>query len=316
VPSPRRIPLTFIDLQVTDGLATLTLNRPQVGNALNWAMLEQLRSVLRQTCESRDVAAIVIAAAGNHFVSGADVGFFVRSLDAGDVPRIVEYTRASQDVFAEIAACPKPVVAAVQGAAVGGGFELALACHAIVATPRASFSFPETALGIVPSLGGTYRTPRRIGVELTKWLVYTGHVLPPPKAVALGLVDQLVMPDELPAAANLAARKLCERPTAAPAQTIAPADEFAALRSLFAGATIAELRSAPPSGDRVVSTVLKALSSRPPSALEWSERLIDAALASTLEQGAAAALAAVLPLFENPEVHALLSRAAQLQRKT
>lgn len=305
------IPLSFIDWQARDGVATLTLNRPKAGNALNWALLEQLRTALRKALEAEDVRAIVIAAAGNRFVSGADVGFFVRSLDAGDVAKIVECVRASQEVFAEIAECPKPIVAAVQGAAVGGGFELALACHRIVATPRASFSFPETGLGIAPTSGGTYRTPRRIGVELAKWLVYTGHALPPPKAVALGLVDQLVMPDELEAAANRTARESCEGPGASREQ--APPAEFDALRSLFAGATVAQLRTAAPSDDRAVSAALRAIAVRPPAGLTWSEKLIDAALSTTLEQGAAAALAAVPALFGNPEVHALLARAAVQQ---
>lgn len=314
MPAPRHpIPLTFIESRVDEGIATLTLARPQVGNALNWAMLEQLRGAVRQARQAADVRAIVIAAAGNRFVSGADVGFFVRALASGDVARVVECIRASQEVFAEIAECPKPVVAAVQGAAVGGGFELALACHQIVATPRASFSFPETGLGIVPSSGGTYRTPRRIGVELTKWLVYTGHVLPPPKAVALGLVDQLVMPDELSAAAMGAALALCNRAAAAPKQTAAPPPEFDVWRALFA-ATVAELRAAPPSADRALAAALKAIAGRPLPGLQWSERLIDAALAGTAEQGAAAALAAVPELFGNPEVRALLAQAAERQR--
>jgi enoyl-CoA hydratase len=307
--------LSFIEWRVADGVATLVVNRPQVGNALNWATLEQLRSALRQAAQANEVAAIVIAAAGNRFVSGADLGFFVRCLESGDLARIVECIRASQEVFAEIAQCAKPVVAAVQGAAVGGGVELALACHQIVTTPRASFSFPETGLGILPFSGGTYRTPRRIGVELTKWLVYTGHVLPPPKAVAIGLVDALVMPHELEAAASGAARALCSSPRAAREQAAARSAEFAALRSLFAAAPVAQLRSAPPADDRAASTIHKALASRPLGALEWSERLIDAALTQKLEQGAAAALAAVPELFGDPEVHALLAQAAQQQRR-
>ena len=257
----------------------------------------------------------MIAAAGSKFISGADVSFFVRCLESGDLSRIVECVRASQEVFAQIAECPKPVVAAVQGAAVGGGVELALACHQIVATPRASFSFPETGLGIVPSSGGTYRTPRRIGVELTKWLVFTGHVLAPPKALKLGLIDQLTMPEQLSDVANLAARKLCDTPTAVPQQPNPPADEFAAMRSLFSRASVAELRAAELPEDRILAAALKALASRPLPALQWSERLIDAALAGTPDQGAQAALAAVRVLFGDPAVHKSLARVAQQQRQ-
>jgi enoyl-CoA hydratase/carnithine racemase len=313
--SRQPIPQTFIDSRVRDAVATLTINRPQAGNALNWALLEQLRSALRQASESPDVRAIVIAAAGSRFVSGADVSFFVRCLQSGELLRIVECIRASQEVFALIAECPKPVVAAVQGAAVGGGVELALACHQIVATPRASFSFPETGLGIVPSSGGTYRTPRRVGVELTKWLVYTGHVLAPPKALQVGLIDQLVMPEQLSDAANLAAQKLLQTPIAVPQQEITRADEFATVRSLFARASVADLRAAELPDDRIASAALKALASRPLPALQWSEKLIDAALAGTPDQGAQAALAAVPILFGDPEVHKSLARVAGQQRQ-
>lgn len=311
-----QIPLTFIDSQVDDGVATLTITRPQAGNALNWPLLEQLRSAVGQATESPDVEAIVIAAAGSKFVSGADVSFFVRCLESGELGRIVDCIRASQQVFAEIAACRKPVVAAVQGAAVGGGVELALACHRIVATPRASFSFPETGLGIVPASGGTYRTPRRIGVELAKWLVCTGHVLAPPKALKLGLIDQLTAPDELPAVARSTARELCGGSTALPPAAIPPAAEFIALHSLFARASVAELRAGELPEDRVLAAAVRALISRPLLALEWSETLIDAALAGAPEQGAKAALAAVPILFGDPQVYKFLAQAAQLQRRT
>jgi enoyl-CoA hydratase/carnithine racemase len=307
------MPLSFIDWHLDDGVATLTLDRPRAGNALNWAMLEQLRTAVRRAAGDPIVRAIVIAAAGGRFVSGADVGFFVRALESGEMERIVECIRCSQEVFAEIAASPKPVVAAVQGAAVGGGVELALACHQIIATPRASFSFPETALGILPFSGGTYRAPRRIGVELTKWLVYTGHVLPPPKAVALGLADQLAMPDELAAAAKARAIALCERPAAA--TQAAPSAEFDALRTLFAGARLSELRAAAPPADRAVAAALKAVAGRPLLALEWGERLIDAAPAQSVDEAAAAALAAVPILFAEPQVHALMARAAAEQQR-
>jgi enoyl-CoA hydratase/carnithine racemase len=306
--------LTFIDLRVADGVAALSINRPQTGNALNWALLEQLRSAVRQAIDAVDVAAIVISAAGSRFVSGADVGFFVRCLESGNLPNIVECIRASQQVFAEIAACPKPIVAAVGGAAVGGGVELALACHRIVATPRASFSFPETGLGILPFSGGTYRTPRRIGVPLTKWLVYTGQVVPPPKALALGLVDDVTMPDQLLPAAGALALSLSERTARAPHNDRATPNEFAIVESLFAK-PLAELRAADSAGDRIATAALKSLATRPAVALEWSERLIDGAVQCSAEEGARAALEAVGVLFSLPAVRAKLVQVAAEQRR-
>lgn len=306
---------TFVDARLDDdAVATLTINRPQSGNALNWALLEQLRSVLADVADLPDVRAIVITAAGGKFVSGADLSFFVRCLASGDMPRIVECIRASQEVFAAIATCRKPVVAAVQGAAVGGGVELALACHRIVATPRASFSFPETGLGIVPSSGGTYRTPRRVGVELTKWLVYTGHLLPPPKALKIGLIDELVMPDQLTSAAKQTALRLCDAAQSETAPPAAAADELALIRSLFATVPVANLRSGPVPDERVSAAAIKSLATRPLSTLEWAERLIDSALGCSPEEGANLALSAVPELFGDPQVHQTLARVAQQQR--
>ncbi len=307
--------MTFILSQVDDGVATLTISRPQAGNALNWAVFAQLSSALARAADSPDVRAVVIAAAGSRFSSGADLGHFVRYLEAGDVPRVVDTVRASQDLFAQIAKCPKPVVAAVQGAAVGGGAELALACHRIVATPRASFSFPETGLGILPFSGGTYRTPGRIGTALTKWLVYTGHVLSPPKAVQIGFIDQLVMPEALSAAANAAARALCDHPTAAPRRADAPAAEFAALHALFDKSSVSQLHIAELPEDRAVATALKAVASRPLPALQWAEKLIDAALAGTPDEGAKAALQAVPDLCGRPDVRETMTRVARQQRQ-
>lgn len=309
------MPNTFVDTQVVDGVATLSIHRPQAGNALNRALLEQLRGALGRVVADPEARAIVVAAAGNRFVSGADVGFFVRCLDRQDVPAIVDCIRASQEVFAAVADCPKPVVAAVQGAAVGGGVELALACHRIVTTPRASFSFPETSLGILPFSGGTYRTPRRIGAALTKWLIYAGHILAPPKAVKLGLVDQLVMPHELPAAATALARSLADsgsdwKPVAA---TIAP--EFAALEALFGGVRAAELQRIELPADRIVAAAVRAVAARPLVALERSEALIDRALSVTANEGAAAALAVVPELFASAGVYEKLMEAARLQQE-
>jgi len=307
--------LTFIDSKVDEGVAKITIVRPQAGNALNWAVFAQLRSVLTETINSPEVRAIVITGGGSRFSSGADLGSFVRYLEADDLPRIVDAVRTSQEVFAQIAECPKPVVAAVQGAAVGGGVELALACHRIVATPRASFSFPETGLGILPFSGGTYRTPRRIGAPLTKWLVYTGHVLPPPTALRIGFIDQLVMPDQLSAAATAAALAMCEKSTAAPRSAAAPAEEIAALHTLFDMSLDSQRHAAELPADRAVATALRAVASRPLPTLQWAETLIDAALAGTPEAGARAALEAVPALFGRPDVREAMTRVAQQQRQ-
>ncbi len=308
--------MTFIATEVVNGVATLAVNRPQSGNALNLSVFAQLTAALDELVAQAEVHAIVLTGEGNKFCSGADLGAFVRYLEARDFDRIVEVVRTSQMAFEKIASCPKPIVAAVGGAAVGGGVELALACHRIVATPRASFSFPETSLGILPFSGGTYRVPRRVGPALCKWIVYAGPMLPPPKALAMGFVDELAMPADLMTAAQATARSLAASPESCEWLPKEPPNELAAMASLFSAATVEELLAADVSADRALAKAQAAAASRPPATLQWGDKLIDEAGAQTTQQGAEAALAAVPELFRDPAVYEAMTRIAQQQRQS
>jgi enoyl-CoA hydratase/carnithine racemase len=314
-----QIPQTFIDYRVADAVATITLQRPGTGNALNWALLEQLRGAVNRAIKAVEVEAIVIAATGNAFVSGADLGYFVRCMERHDIRTIVKCIRASQEVFDEIANSKKPTVAAVNGAAVGGGVELALACRNIVATPRASFSFPETALSILPFSGGTYRLPDRVGIGLAKWMVYTGQVLLAAKALQVGLVDRLVMPGELSAVAHTTAKELCS--SLVVERRLKPrAVAVSQLEAQFAQKSIAELQTMAPEDDGVVGSremgaALKMLKSHSAIALRTAESLFDAtALTEGNARGAELALELVPALFERHEVYELLAQAAVQQK--
>ena len=132
-------------------------------NALNEAVVAQLQEAFHAAAGRSAVKGIVIAGSGKAFVAGADIRFFVRNIEAGTIDAIARVHEAGQALLREIETCPKPVIARLHGLALGGGVELALACHAIVATPKASLAFPETGIGIYPGLGGTQRTPRRVG---------------------------------------------------------------------------------------------------------------------------------------------------------
>src|SRR5262249_60751055 len=110
---------------------------------------------------------------GKAFIGGPDIRFFVKNREAKTIGKIAASTKGGQDLLLEFQRCPKPVVARVHGLALGGGVELALACHYIVATPRATFAFPETGIGIYPGLGGTQRTTARVGRGLAEWLPFT-----------------------------------------------------------------------------------------------------------------------------------------------
>ncbi|MBJ96043.1 MAG: 3-hydroxyacyl-CoA dehydrogenase [Rickettsiales bacterium] len=181
-----------VDLEVDQGIATVRINRPEVLNALDEQLVAQLHDVLEQAMGIEGLQGIVLAGAGKAFVAGADISFFVRNLEADDVDRILTFTRKGQALLRLIETCTVPVIARVHGMALGGGTELALACHGIVCSDRASFALPETGIGIYPGLGGTQRLPRIVGPELARRLIFTGKPLSAVSAVEAGLALQCV----------------------------------------------------------------------------------------------------------------------------
>jgi 3-hydroxyacyl-CoA dehydrogenase len=181
-------------------IAIVEIDNPPV-NATSQAVRAGLAAAIAVVAEDVGIAAIVIAAAGRTFVAGAD---------------IKEQGRPSQppllpEVYNVIEACPKPVVAAIHGSALGGGFELALAAHARIATPDARVGLPEVNLGIIPGAGGTQRAPRLCGVPVAIELVSYGKPLPASKALAVGLIDRIADGD-LRVAAIAFARELIGKP--------------------------------------------------------------------------------------------------------
>ena len=190
---------TLVRSEIDDEVATLTINRPDAMNALNEAVVAQLEEAFHAAAGNPAVKGIVIAGSGKAFVAGADIRFFVRHIDAGAVDAIARFTERGQTLWRAFETCPKPVVARLHGLALGGGVELALACHTIVATPKASLAFPETGIGIYPGLGGTQRTPRRVGQGLAKWLILSGQTIGAEEALAIGMVDRVVPHEQLDA---------------------------------------------------------------------------------------------------------------------
>jgi len=193
------LPFAFrrVDLDVDDGIARITVNRPEVLNALDEEVVGQLRARLEEALATPGLRAVVLAGAGKAFVAGADISFFVRNIEASDIERIVKFTRAGQDLLRRIETAPVPVIARVHGMALGGGTELAVACHGIICSDKASFALPETGIGIYPGLGGTQRLPRIIGQPLARRLIFTGRPLSARAAVAAGLALESVPIQEL-----------------------------------------------------------------------------------------------------------------------
>jgi len=194
-----------IELQIEGGIATLTLNRPKALNALNLAMVRELQQAVHQVRDDPTVRVVVITGAGDKaFAAGADITEFkgMSPVDAW------VFTKQMQRVYLELEQLPKPVIAAVNGYALGGGCELMMACDIAYASDRAKIGQPEITLGIIPGAGGTQRLPRLIGKQRAKELVMTGDMIGAQEAWNLGLLNKVVPSDQLMAEARKLAEKL------------------------------------------------------------------------------------------------------------
>jgi enoyl-CoA hydratase len=173
----------------TSQVLTLTISRPDALNALNTEILDELENIIQETRESQNVKAVVITGDGNKaFVAGADI----KELSSLSEEEALELSRKGQKLFKMVEDFPKPVIAGVNGFALGGGCELAMACHMRIATENAKFGQPEVNLGIIPGYGGTQRLTQLVGRAKALELILTGDIINAQDAKALGLVNHVV----------------------------------------------------------------------------------------------------------------------------
>ncbi|MCE2902903.1 MAG: enoyl-CoA hydratase/isomerase family protein [Gemmatimonas sp.] len=183
----------FLLFEVTDRLATITVNRPDKLNALNDATIAELGRAIDDALARDDVAGVLLTGAGRAFVAGADIA----ELESQSPLEAQRRARAGQAIFRRFETSPKPTVAAINGFALGGGCELAMACHVRLASEKAKLGQPEVKLGIVPGYGGTQRLPRLVGRGAALKLLLTGEMIDAAEAHRLGLVDQVTAPEAL-----------------------------------------------------------------------------------------------------------------------
>lgn len=177
-----------------NGIALIIMNRPKALNALNTETLNELKAVVLDAEQDPTVKTVIITGAGEKaFVAGADIAQ-MRDLSPLEGRKM---TMLGQEVFNLIENLDKPVIAAVNGFALGGGCELAMACDIRIASQKAKFGQPEVNLGIIPGFAGTQRLARLIGKGRAKYYIYTGYMMTADEALGLGLVDRVVKPEEL-----------------------------------------------------------------------------------------------------------------------
>lgn len=173
-------------------VATVTLNRPKVLNALNAKVLDELEELFAQISENSSIRAVLITGSGDRaFAAGADINELAKAGKAPNSPTGEQLALRGQNVFSLIETCGKPVIALINGFALGGGCELALACTMRLAADTAKLGQPEIKLGIMPGYGGTQRLPRLIGTSRALRLILTGDTIDATEALRIGLVDEV-----------------------------------------------------------------------------------------------------------------------------
>ncbi len=191
-------------LEKDGAIAIITMNRPKALNALNEETLLELDQAVDQIAKDDEVKAVIITGNGNAFVAGADIV----AMQGNNGLQGKAFGSLGQGVLLKIEKLSKPVIAAINGFALGGGCELAMACDIRIASEKAKFGQPEVGLGIVPGFGGTQRLPKLVGAGIAKELIFTGDMIDAQKANQIGLVNRVAAPDELMEEAKKMARKI------------------------------------------------------------------------------------------------------------
>ena len=177
-----------IIFKIESSLATITFNRPKAMNALNGALIEELSMALDSIAANEDIRVLILTGAGDKsFVAGADIN----ELSTFNPLEAKLFSNKGHRTIHKLQTLPIPVIAAVNGFALGGGSEIALACDFIYASQNAKFGLPEITLGIIPGFGGTQRLPRLIGKNLAKELIFTGKMINAEEAKQMGIVNQV-----------------------------------------------------------------------------------------------------------------------------
>jgi enoyl-CoA hydratase len=214
-----------ITFEVADRIATITVTRPDKLNALNARVIAELGQAIDDVVSRDDVGGAILTGAGRAFVAGADIA----ELQQCGATETRALSLRGQAVFSRFERSPKPVIAAVNGFALGGGCELAMACHVRLASDKAQFGQPEVKLGLIPGYGGTQRLPRLVGTGRALQLLLTGELIDAAEAYRIGLVNRVVPAGELLAAATAMLQQMLANAPLALAHCIATVHHGAAL---------------------------------------------------------------------------------------
>ena len=189
----RAMPYQSVTLAASGGIATLTVNRPDKLNALNAATMRELGQAINEVRDREDIRGLIVTGAGRAFIAGADIS----ELANENAVSARKLAMEGQRIFRLFETSPKPIIAAVNGFALGGGCELALACHIRIASEQSKFGQPEVKLGLCPGYGGTQRLARLVGQGQALQLLLTGETIDAAEAYRIGFIHDIVEDEEL-----------------------------------------------------------------------------------------------------------------------
>ncbi len=312
---------SYVDSEISDGIATITINRPEAMNALNETVVGQLAKAVDLVNADASVHTIVLDGAGKAFVAGADVKFFVDKIRADAIDDIYKFTANGHKMLNSIENSTKTTIALTTGLALGGGLELALSCDYRIGTRRTQFRFPETSIGIYPGLGGSQRPAKICGIPAARWAVLGGNFMTANAAFDLGLLTHLVDVsgvDECISQCSSTGKpenKYPGKPANADSKTSAFASNFYSNENM---STL--LNGGCPEGfdseDKVISRQLKNLKFTAPIALKMANDLIDATAINSLSDGLDMELSKLHDIFSTDDALEGLSALIEGRRPT
>ncbi|MCF8235712.1 MAG: enoyl-CoA hydratase/isomerase family protein [Bacteroidales bacterium] len=183
----------ILKIELTGDIALVTISRPKALNALNTRFFEEMAAAIKEVSEKQDVKVMIITGEGKAFVAGADIAEMVDK----DQQQGTEFSKMGQKVFSSLEKMEIPVIAAINGFALGGGLELAMGCDFRIASSKAKFGQPEVNLGMIPGYAATQRLPRLVGLGDALYLLLTADMINAQEALRIGLVQKVVEPEEL-----------------------------------------------------------------------------------------------------------------------
>jgi enoyl-CoA hydratase/3-hydroxyacyl-CoA dehydrogenase len=275
---------SYVDLKIKENIARILINRPEAMNAINEEVISQLDKQFTAANENPNVKAIVLEGAGKAFVAGADIPYFIKKIEQNKIDDICKFTRYGHSVLNKIDTSRKPVIAKLDGLALGGGAEIALAADTIIATEKGSIGFPETGIGIYPGLGGTQRTIQYIGKELAKYLVFTGKILDAKTAASIGLIEYIVPLDEIDSMITeiISSEKILKKSMK---KEVKLPVNFQRIKDYFSDSNIKSLLSGKGDLNELGQKISKTISYKAPLAIKLANQIIDEGSQLELNEG-------------------------------